>query len=86
MAGTSTLQPAGQRQGGSAMIVQLSMEFLGLGLAVLVAGINEQVGKIMVIFMIGLLLVMLIAQADLVAGVGRVFNEYLGNPYDIKGK
>lgn len=78
--------PNGSRPGPSATIVVVSMEFLGLGLAVLVAGINEEVGKIMVLLMVGLLLITLIAQADLVAGVGRVFNEYLGNPQNVKGK
>lgn len=75
-----------QRPAASATIVAVSMEFLGLGLAVLVAGINEQVGKVMVIFMVGLGLLLLVSQADLIAGVGRVFNEYLGNPGNVKGK
>lgn len=75
-----------KRPPASATIVAVSMEFLGLGLAVLVAGINEQVGKVMVIFMIGLGLLLLVREADLVAGLGKVFNEYLGNPSDTKGK
>lgn len=75
-----------QRPAASATIVAVSMEFLGLGLAVLVAGINEQVGKVMVIFMVGLGLLLLVREADLIAGIGNVFNEYLGNPGDVKGK
>lgn len=75
-----------QRPAASATIVAVSMEFLGLGLAVLVAGINEQVGKVMVIFMVGLGLLLLVREADLIAGIGNVFTEYLGNPGNVKGK
>lgn len=68
------------RTDASAAILVLTMEFLGLGLVILVAGINDQIGKVVMIMMGGLLLLTLISQADIIAGAGRIFNSYLGNP------
>lgn len=59
------------RQPASSAILAVSIEFLAVGLFALLAGASDEVGTIVVIFMIGLWLIFMVTDSSVVAGIGR---------------
>lgn len=68
------------RPAASAAIVTVSIEILVLGLMVLAAGTNRNLGKVLMVFVIGLGVLAMVAESNTIAGIGNVFTAYLGNP------
>jgi hypothetical protein len=53
----------------------IALELLGVGLLTLLAGVSDDVGRGVVIFVVGLWLIYLFAEATTVARVGNLFSS-----------
>lgn len=62
----ATKQPT--KQPGSDIVVTMTVELLGVGLLTLLAGVNPQLGKIVVIVMVGFLLGWLLINSQQLQG------------------
>lgn len=68
---TTTKKP--QQQSGYDVVVTTAFELIGVGLLALIAGISDQVGKIVVIVMVGFLIGwMLLNTSTLTGWVGNL--------------
>lgn len=63
------------RPAASETILTLALEFLAVGLFTLLAGANDDVGEIMILFMVGLWLIYLITDSKVVAGIGATLTR-----------
>ena len=70
MATKKTAAPA-HRPAASNAILAVSIEFLAVGLFALIAGASDEVGTIMVVFMVGLWLIFMVTDSAIVASIGR---------------
>jgi len=57
-----------QKQQGNDIVVVLTVELLGVGIMALLAGVNKQLGNIVVIIMVGFLLGWLLINAKTLQG------------------
>ncbi len=57
--------------GSSSSLLVLAVELLGVGLFTLLAGASDDVGHIVIIFMIGLWLIFMVTDSAVIAGLGR---------------
>lgn len=57
------------RNPGEEALLTLGLELLGVGLFTLLAGASDDVGTIMIIFMVGLWLIYLIGNSKIIAGL-----------------
>jgi len=57
-----------QQQPGADIVVTLTVELLGVGLLTILAGVNPQLGKVVVIVMVGFLLGWLMINAQTLQG------------------
>lgn len=63
---TTTKKP--QQQSGYDVVVTTAFELIGVGLLTLIAGISDQMGKIVVIVMVGFLIGWLLLNTSTLAG------------------
>lgn len=52
------------QQTGNGIVVTTAVELIGIGLLALLASVNDQVGNIIVIFMVGILLIWLMTHTS----------------------
>jgi hypothetical protein len=74
---------AAKRNDASALLVTLSLEFLAVGLFALIAGINDAVGSIMVLFVTGIFIFYLITNAKFISGLANAITQLSKNPADV---
>ena len=60
---------------GHSVIVTLAVELLGVGVFTLLAGISNDVGKIMVIFMVGFWLIYALTTSSVIAHLGAALGS-----------
>lgn len=71
--GSSTTAPTVKKPGpDSNAILAVAIELLAVGTFTLIAGINQDFGRLMVIFMVGLWLIFLIQESSLVAKLEKI--------------
>ncbi len=68
------------RTGGSALIVALAMEFLAVGVFTVVAGTDDRVGSVVLIFVVGLFLLFLVTNDKVVSGLADAITLLAKNP------
>jgi hypothetical protein len=68
MATSATKTVAAKKQPGADIVVTLTVELLGVGLLTILAGVNPQLGKVVVIVMVGFLLGWLMINAQTLQG------------------
>jgi hypothetical protein len=61
--------------GTSSTILVIGVEFLAVGLFALIAGISDDVGNLVVIFMIGLWLILMISDSKIFTGLGNALSN-----------
>lgn len=61
-----------KRTGASEAVVQLALELLAVSLFTLMAGASNEMGNLMIIFMVGFWLIYLIQNAKVIAGLERM--------------
>ena len=84
--GVTTASKPTASAGGSDIIVTTIIELLGIGLLALIAGISDQIGKIMVLIMSGILLIWMMTNSGLLTHiVGKVGGGTGTNPGPAKG-
>lgn len=75
-----TLQPVNNsgapktatRPADSSAILSVAIELLAVGTFTLIAGINQDFGKLMIIFMIGLWLIFMIQESSLISSLEKI--------------
>lgn len=67
------------RPAPSAAILSVSLELLAVGLFSLMAGASKEMGTIMVTIMVGLWLIWMITEANVVSGLGKALASLTGN-------
>lgn len=60
------------RPTGSEAILQLSLELLAVSLFTLMAGASDEMGRLMILFMVGFWLIYLIQNSKVIAGLERM--------------
>lgn len=62
---------APDRPVGSEALIQLGLELLAVSLFTLLAGASDEVGKLVVIFMVGMWMIYLIENSKVIAGLEK---------------
>lgn len=69
-----------KRPAPSAAILSIALEMLAVGVFTLLAGAGEEAGSIVVLFMVGLWIMYLISDSQIVQGLVNMLNTLSTNP------